>query len=215
MEHWASYAKISDFASSIVPFADLPISAKILAIASSGRLAKKAKVALAETDFETASVSSTFDRSDAANVASDTPECTSGERHNPEDISKFLSSLANFRTTPMAPSLSALEKHEEFSESSPALQHLMNHSSPDVGLTRQGGQESSGISDFFAKDNLPLFRPAPKLTPPPAALITEEERRFNEFFGIPDQTSLSSPKPAEADPSIAGAAEVALDDDLL
>ncbi|KAF2444736.1 hypothetical protein P171DRAFT_484828 [Karstenula rhodostoma CBS 690.94] len=215
LEDWALYAEFGDYASSIVPFADLLVSPKLLALASSESPAKKTKVALAEDFLESASLSSTFDRSDAATVASATSDLISGERHKMGELSSFLSSLSNSRTTSVAPTPPVIEKQEEYTEPSPSLHHLIKRPSPDTGLKRQSGQKSSSLDEFFArKDRLPVFLSAPIPTPPPAAPMNEEDRRFNEFFGIPIEASLTSTMASE-DSSSEVAPEPELDEDLL
>ncbi|KAL5412117.1 hypothetical protein PMIN06_009623 [Paraphaeosphaeria minitans] len=201
LEDWASYAMYSDFASHVVPFTDLPISPTTLAITSSERSAKKTKITLANNALESAFPGSAINPSNGATVASATSDLTLGAFQEPREASNLLSSLSNSRTASVAPSLPAPGK-EENTDPKTFLQELISWPSPNFARTK----------------DLPVFQPAPKPNPPPKAPMTDDERHFNAFFGIPDQASLAAPMVSEASssaPATATAPEPELDEDSL
>ncbi|OAG07964.1 uncharacterized protein CC84DRAFT_1173548 [Paraphaeosphaeria sporulosa] len=215
LQDWASYAKYSDYASGIVPFADMPISPKTLAIYPSEAPAKKTKVTLADGAFGGASLNSAIDNSDAAIVASEISDNSSARCHNTGVTSSFQSSLPNSRTISREPSLSALMEQEKPTEPLTYLQELINGPSSGAGLARQGGQGAACLTKGFAgTKGLLVFQPTPKPTPRPKAPMTEAERGFNEFFGVPNQASIAAPMILEAS-SPAAAPEPEVDEDLL
>jgi hypothetical protein len=211
LDDWAAYATFDDHASSIVPFADIPISSKTLAIASSDRSSKKRKEALTEDVLENASMSSTLDPSDGATVASATSDPISSERQDMAETYDSPSSLSNHPTVSMVPSFPRLERQGVDTESSSAPQSLAYLRSPNSGEIRQDGQESSSPSNLFGiKESLEVdqvqFNPVPVAAGP----ITEEAHRIRDYFGITETPSMQP----EAIPSTANS-EALLDEDSL
>jgi hypothetical protein len=198
LEDWAAYARFEDHVSSIVPFADLPISPKTLAIVSSDRSSKKRKGTLAGDVLKSTSMSSMLGPSDVATVSSATSDAISSGRRDMVGTYESPSSLLNSRATPVVSSLPRLETQEEYAKPFPAPQGLSYLLSPETGVIHQDGKETPSLSNFFGINNGLEVAQAPSTSILVATgPITEEAQRIREYFGIPDTSSMQ----AEAVPS--------------
>ncbi|KAJ4349734.1 uncharacterized protein N0V89_008352 [Didymosphaeria variabile] len=159
LEDWAAYVKFGDFASRIVPFANLPISSEALALGSADRPLKKMikHEAMGKEDFECLSAGSTLDPSSGATTASVTSDQTASDRQILGGSYDTPNSWSASRIPSVAAPSAASESHEWVTETSGFSHDPLD---PSSYATIAMSEEARSIREFFGIKDDGLFASA-------------------------------------------------------